>query len=346
MAIGWAIVGTGLHPDNKIAPAINAADSGELIAIYSRDQNRAEAFARRHGAQAAYSSYPALLQDSRIDAVFVASPNFLHCQHTTLAAEAGKHVLVEKPMATSVADAGEMVRSCRRHGATLGLGFHLRQHPGHIDARESISKGVLGRITLAQAQWGLGVRGRESPRPRTGLREWWGQPEMIGGASSIMGTGVHAIDLLRFLLGQEIVEVAALTDGQREGQPLEDVATMSLRFTGGAIGMVASGRILPDTRNDFTVYGSNGRILGRDILWEVRQGRLEVIGESVDSTGDYPHQYLANYISEVDDFSRAVEEGGEPAATGTDGLRVVQVAQAAVESARSGQSIKFEPAQP
>lgn len=346
MPLGWAIISTGLHPDNKIAPAINAARDQELVAVYSRDRGRAETFAQKHGARAAYDSLDALLQDSRVEAVFIASPNSLHCRHTLQAAQAGKHVLAEKPMATTLEDAIAMVRGCREAGVKLASGYHLRTHPGHILARRLIAEGTLGRVALAQGQWGFGVRGQEGPPPRLGLREWWDDPEMIGGASTMMGTGVHVIDLLRFLLGQEVIEVSAITDGQTQQRPLEQLAAMSMRFDGGTIATVCCGRLLPDSRNDFAVYGSHGRITGRATLWEAFQGRVEVVSETVNRTEVYSAEYLGNFVAELEDFHQAIEEDRQPAATGLDGLRLVQVTLAMVQSARDGRTVKIEPVEP
>ena len=121
MPLGWAVISTGLHVDHKIAPAINATPDAELVAVCSRDQDRAEACAAKHGAKAAYSDLGALLRDSRVDAVFIASPNALHAQHALQAAQAGKHVFSEKPMTTTLDDAVAMVRTCRTRGVKLGV---------------------------------------------------------------------------------------------------------------------------------------------------------------------------------------------------------------------------------
>ena len=196
MAIGWAFIGTGRYPDRVGAPGMALAGDTELIATYSRDRGRAQAFAEKHGAASAYDSLDDLLKDSKVDAVFIASPNSLHSQHALQAARAGKHVLSEKPMTTTLEDAVAMVRGCRDNGVKLGAGYHLRTHPGHIMAQRLIAEGALGHIAMAQAQWGFGVRGSGGPPPRTGLRLWWDDPELIGGASTMMGTGVHAVDLL------------------------------------------------------------------------------------------------------------------------------------------------------
>src|SRR5712691_3278741 len=99
MAIGWALVSTGRHAYTLIAPAIGLAEDTQFVAVYSREQGRAEAFAAKHGVQVAYTSLEALVADARVDVVFIASPNFLYVPYTKMAAQAGKHVLVEKPMA-------------------------------------------------------------------------------------------------------------------------------------------------------------------------------------------------------------------------------------------------------
>jgi 1,5-anhydro-D-fructose reductase (1,5-anhydro-D-mannitol-forming) len=332
-----------MHPDLKVVPAINAANDAELVAVYSRDQGRADAFAEKHGAQSAYSSLDALLQDSRVDAVFIASPNSLHSSQSIQAAQAGKHVMSEKPMTTTLEDAVAMVRACRDHGVKLGVGFELRYNPAHILARDLIAQGTLGRVTLAQGQWGFGVRGQEGPPPRTGLRQWWDDPEAVGGASTMMGTGVHVVDLLRFILGQEITEIAAISDGQTEERPLEQLTTMSLRFSGGALGTITCGRLLPDSKNDFAVYGLNGRITSRATIWESQQGKVEVTSDTVNRTEVYAGAYLGNFIAQMEDFHRAIEEDREPAATGMDGLRVVEVTLAMIQSAREGRTVKIEP---
>ena len=204
MALGWAIIGAGLHPQQKVAPAIGLTPDAEFIAVLSRSQERADAFAAAHGARVGYSNMDDLLADSRIDSVFVASPNSLHAGHTVQAAKAGKHVLTEKPMATSVDDAVAMVQECKANGVKLGLGFELRFHPAHLLARDLVSQNKLGKIRLLQGHWGRGERGEPEHVPRSGLRGWWEDPQAMGGGSVIMGLGVHVFDLIRFIMGQEI----------------------------------------------------------------------------------------------------------------------------------------------
>jgi predicted dehydrogenase len=350
MAMGWALVSPGKHAESLVAPAISLAKDTHLVAVCSRNQARADAFAATHGAQAAYTSLEALVADPRVDVVFIASPNFLHAPYTLIAAQAGKHVLVEKPMAVRVAEAVEMVRTCRAHGVKLGVGFHMRHHPGHQEARRLIGEGVLGTITLVQAQMGSGIRGRtEIPlevfqEARSGQRSaWWVQPEGVGGAWAMMAMGTHCVDLLHFLLCQDIVEVTALTDGQRRDSPLERLATTCIRFKGGTLGMVCCGNRMPDSKNDATLYGSYGRLVLGNTLWIALQGSLEVVSDTVNTTVSYPQDALALYTRQVEAFNEAIQHDTEPLASGLDGLRVVQATVAMVDSASTGRAVKIEP---
>jgi len=331
-----------MHPHQKVAPAIGLTPDAELIGVLSRDQGRADAFAETHWAKAGYSNLDDLLADSRIDAVFVSSPNAMHMEHTVQAARAGKHVLSEKPMATSVDDAAAMVKACQENGVNLGIGFELRFHPAHLLAKDLVSQGKLGRVRLLQGHWGRGERGEPEHLPRSGLRGWWEDPVAMGGGSVIMGLGVHVFDLVRFVMEQEITEVSAMTDGQTDAQPLEHIASMALRLEDGTIANVSCGRMLPDTLNNFTVYGTDGRFTGTATVWEARMGSAEVVSETVNQTEEWEYDYLANFVAELSDFHSALKEDREPAATGTDGLRSTEVNSAVIESAKTGRAVKIE----
>ena len=343
MAIGWGFIGTGRYPDSRLAPAMALADDSEIIAAYSRDRHRAEEFAKKHGAKAAYTSVEELLGDSRVDAVYIASPNHLHAPYTELAAKAGKHVLVEKPMATTVSESIDMIKACHAQRVKLGVGFQLRFHPGHVEASRLVREGALGEISLAQTLLGSGVRGEVRGNPRTGLSEWWESPEMVGNSRAMIGSGVHAVDDLEFILGQTVVAMAALTDGQTAEAPLETLATMSLRFSGGALGMVCCGSRMPDSKNDVTIYGSDGSVSLQDSSRPLLGGSLEVTSETVNSTVTYTPDPLSLVKWQIEGFNRAISLDEEPRASGLDGLRSVQVTLAMIESAITKRTVAVDP---
>ena len=343
MPMGWAIISAGDFANSRGAPAINQAQGADLVAVTSRDRGRSEAFAEKHGAKAAYTSVEEALSDSRVDAVYITSPNHLHSLHTTLAAKAGKHVLVEKPMSLTVPEGLEMVRICQEQGVKLGVGFPLRHHPGHIEAQRLVENGTLGTIALAQAQMGQGTRGEVFPEPRTGLREWWTHPEMAGGAYVTTALGVHSIDDLQFILGQQVVEVTGITDGHTTERPMEDLSTMCLRFDQGAIGTVCCGLRLPEFQNDVSIYGSEGKVLLTGAAWPRMEGGLQVSSETVNTTVAYEPDGVILVTWEIEDFVKAVTEDQEPAASGIDGLKVVQITVGMVESVKTGRTVKLGP---
>ena len=343
MPLGWAIISPGHYPETTFAPSIRAADDAELVAVCSRDMGRAQAFAERHGASAAYDSVEKLVKDPRVDVVYIASPNNLHSPYTQTAARAGKHVLCEKPMALTPEDAADMVRACRANGVKLGLGFESVHHPGYQKSRQMVKDGVLGTVSLAQAQWAGGTRGVLEPPARSGgLNEWWETPELVGGASAMMGQGVHAVNALRYLLDDEVVEVAAMTDGQRAEKALEHLATILLRFDGGAIGMAVCGRKMPDMKADAVVYGSDGRIVLENTMGIPLQGKLEVVSETVNSVEEWETDPLGTTREQVEAFNRAVRQDTEPYSSGVDGLRVVEVTVAVIESATTGRTVQVQ----
>ncbi len=345
MAVGWAFIGTGNYPNSRMAPAAALAENTSIIAAYSRDQHRAEEFASNHGALAAYISIEGLLADSRVDVVFVASPNHLHASHAQLAAKAGKHILMEKPMATTVSDCVDTINACRANGVKLSVGFQLRFHPGHVEASRLVREGRLGEVALAQVLLGSGVRGELNRELRTGLREWWETPDMVGNARSMIGTGVHCVDDLEFILGQTVVELAAITDGQTAEAPLENLVSLSLRFSGGAIGTMVCGSRMPDAINDVTVYGSDGRVLLKNAASPSLGGSLEVTSETVNSEVSYTPDPLALARWQIEGFNKAVTLDEEPRASGLDGLRSVQITEAMIESAKTRRTVTVEPIQ-
>ena len=338
MPLGWAIVSTGRHPDTKMAPAITDAPEAVLAAVVSRDAGRAQAFAKKHNAAAAYTDLPTMLRDPAVDVVYVASPNALHADHVVMAAAAGKHVLVEKPMALSLADCERMIDACAVADVQLGVGFHLRTHPGHRRVRDLIANGDLGTVALTTANWGRGTRGQVAPAPRPALQAWWDDPKMVG-AGAFMATGVHCVDLIRFVLGREVTEVTALTDATPE-HPLEELLVMALRFDDGSMGAVMTGRRTPDyAGNSIMAYGSSGRAGVRESIAMVLDGTLDIYTDTLSVDEAFALDPTALYTWQVDAFNDAVAHDGRPAATGLDGLRAAQITLAMVESARTGRRV-------
>jgi 1,5-anhydro-D-fructose reductase (1,5-anhydro-D-mannitol-forming) len=140
---------------------------------------------------------------------------------------------------------------------------------------------------------------------------------------------------------QDVVEVATLGEGQRPDSPFERLATVCVRFQSGMLGMVCCGSRIPDSRNDATLYGSHGRIALGNSPGTALQGALDVVSDTVQTTVTYPTEPLALYTRQVEAFNAAIQDDEEPAASGLDGLRVVQARMAMIESASTGKAVKI-----
>ncbi|MBI2911589.1 MAG: Gfo/Idh/MocA family oxidoreductase [Chloroflexi bacterium] len=331
MSIGWGIVGIGRHAERFMADAIQRSPDGELVAAWSRDRARAEAFAGRFGARRAYDDMGLLLADPQVQAVLVLTPNALHVSHTVAAARAGKHVLCEKPMALSVTEGQEMLAACRAAGVRLGIGFHLRHHPAIREARRRIAEGTLGELRILRVSWDVpDALGHWS-------RSWKNQPDVAGGGI-LYGNGVHALDAVRYVTGREFVEVAAFCDGSPPAGPVEETVVALLKLEGGAYLVADFAKAVGAPTNDLEVYGARARLDGRGVITALPAGELAVATpEGREAVPLPPSQH---YVDEIQDFNRAVLDGREPAATGLDGLRMVEVSLALFEAARSERAVR------
>ncbi len=325
-SVRWGIVGLGRIADTEIAPAIAASPHGVLRGVVSRDQGRASAFAARHAAARALVSYPDLLADPELDAVYIATPNALHPDQVVAAAAAGKHVLCDKPLALSTADAHRAVAACESAGVRLGITFQTRFHDNFGRLREGIRDGSLGEIRVVQVEMSSG---------RTLLRGWRTDPALAG-LGVINNIGVHAFDLIRFLLGAEITEVTALT-GHEQGLVPETLALVLLRFASGALAYVNVNQSVAYPQADLTVYGTRGRVTGRSCTRMNMTGRLDILtpdGESTLETASF-----RAYQGVVTAFEEAVLAGRPPSPSGHDGLRSVELTAAIAESVRARRTV-------
>ena len=324
--IGWGIVGLGRIADTEIAPAIAAAPNSTLAGVVSRTAAKAQDFAARHGAAAAYDDYRALLADPSVDAVYIATPNALHADQVVAAAGAGKHVLCDKPLATTVVDAERAVSACDRAGVALGTTFQTRNHEGMDEVRDLLAAGGIGEVRLVQFETGTGRR----------LPQSWRTDPGLAGLGVMNNLGVHAYDLLRFLLGAEVVEATAVVHAE-PGFEVDTLALALLRFDSGALAYVNVNQSLPHAQQDLSVHGTEGAVIARNVARANLTGNISVFGR--DGTSERTVSSAGAYLATVRGFADAVLDGRDPSPSGRDGLRAVQVADALARSARERRSV-------
>lgn len=339
MTVKWGIIGLGDIAERSMVPALAMAADSELVAVLSRSIDKARAFAARHGVPRAYDSLTKMLADRELDAVYIATPNNLHAEQTIAAAHAGKHVLCEKPMALTVRDGERMIRACEDNKVKLGVAFRNRYHPAHVDTRGHVCAGALGEIQMAKAQ--LFVGGTR------GHWKGWRRDPAMGGSGSIVGQAVHPVDLLRFLLDSEVTEVFCATDEQPPERPVDEMTFTILKFRSGTHGMVASGALVPWSDNDVVLYGSKAKIFCRGTLGTPRWGKPQEVRVEGDADGIHVQcppddTAQARTARLIEDFNRSIRENADTRISGYNGLQMIRIATAMLESSRSGRAIKLE----
>jgi len=252
---GWGILGTGMIA-NVFAEFLPQSQHGQLIAVGSRSQATADAFGEKYSIPNRHDSYEAVLNDPEVQAVYISLPNSLHKEWTIKCAQAGKHVLCEKPLAVNAAEAQEMIEVCQQAGVTLMEAFMYRCHPMYVDVVEQIRSGAIGEVRMIQSAFAFnGNHNLDNIR--------W-QLEAAGG--SIMDVGCYPISGARLIAGAALglncganpIEVV----GQgvfHEDCPVDNWATGLLRFENNILASVSCGTDV-GTPAKIHVFGTQGSI--------------------------------------------------------------------------------------
>jgi 1,5-anhydro-D-fructose reductase (1,5-anhydro-D-mannitol-forming) len=332
MESGWAIVATG-RVSNHTARAVRGVAGVRLAAVMSRDLQRAREFADRHGAERGYDSLDGLLAHPGVDVVYVATPNGLHCEQVVAAAAAGKHILCEKPMALDAGECHRMIDACASAGVHLGTAFHYRHHPAHARMRDVIRSGAVGVPVFADASVHVATAAATAP-------PWYSDPRLSGGGVLPM-TGVHRLDLLRYLLGQEVVEVSAMMATRNPRRPFEDTVAVLLQFNGGTMATVRMALGATPASDPVAVYGTEGWVAGSRTMsssYPADGGTLSSVLSGLEATERFEPPDL--YADQVAAFDRTVRTGAPLVASGVDGLRGVELAAAVYAAARTSRVVR------
>jgi len=344
--VAWGVVGSGgIALRRTIPEGIVPAGNARLAAVYDLNQQINRQAAERFGARAAASLEELLAAE--VEAVYLATPVHLHREQVLACARAGKHVLCEKPLGLTLAEAEQMVAACRQAGVRLGTAFMMRFHAQHRAALSLIQEGRLGRPVYARAQLSCWY----PPLPGA-----WRQDPELGGGGALMDMGGHCLDLLEMFFGP-VRRLSCFTARAVHGYAVEDGATVLLEFANGALGAVDTFFSIPDEACDNTLelYGSEGSIQARGTIGQGSRGvmtaRLRAGGAAYDAQQARPAgggleiapEPVNTYRAEIEEFSQAVLEGRAPAVTGEDGLRNQRLLAACYESARTARAVEVQP---
>ncbi|HOL91947.1 MAG TPA: Gfo/Idh/MocA family oxidoreductase [Clostridiales bacterium] len=340
--IGIGIIGCGSIAIARHVPEYHARNDCVIIGYYDPKPERAVKLAGQYGGKV-FDSLEELLADREIDAVSVCTSNKYHAPVTIAALKAGKHVLCEKPIATSVNEAQEMVDTARKTGKFLMIGHNQRLAPAHVRAKEILKTGELGRILTFRTTFGHG--GPESWSQDKGRHTWFFKKDdaFIGAMGDL---GVHKADLIRWLIDDEIVEVkayvATLDKKNEDNEPIEvdDNALCLLKSKSGIYGtLTASWTYYGSEDNSTVLYCTNGVMKIYDdpeFPIEITKKNREKVFYKVGNIQTNENQTASGVI---DMFIDSVNRGEEPEISGEEGLAALRIVMACLESAATGKTI-------
>lgn len=320
----WGILSTASIGKRSVIPGIQESERNEVVAVASRDVNKAQQFAEEMGIPQAYGSYEELLNDPGIDCVYIPLPNHLHKEWTLKAARAGKHVLCEKPIALNEEEAKEMVAVCEQEGVILAEAFMYRHQLRYETIKNRIKNGDIGEIRGIHSVFTFNNAG-DAGNIRY-KKEW--------GGGSIYDVGVYPISAARLLLDEEPIAVTTHAFFSPEHDHVDMMATGLMEFSNGVALSFDCG-MWAEFRNTLEILGSEGRIvldhafLGDQTYKMIKGGQVETIHD----------ENINAYKLQADHFAESVLDGKRPTFSTDDIINNIRAVHAALVSAEKKERI-------
>ncbi len=338
--LGVAVVGLGHLSLLQILPGFGQAQHVRVTALVSGERDKARAVAAQYGVKDSslydYAGFDALKDNPEVDIVYIVLPNAMHAEYTVRAAQAGKHVLCEKPMATSVADAQHMVDACKQAGRKLMIAYRCQYEPHHRALIAEVRGGQHGPVRLIEA-----VNGQNN----ADNGQWRHNLAMAGGGS-LPDVGLYCLNAARYITGEEPVEIRArLTRPKNDNRfkQIEDIVSFSLQFPSGTVATCSTGYSLHESRwlrvhMPQAWVGLDPAFGYSDIAMQT--GHIVGKANAVDRRQFPPHNQFAR---EMDHFAEALRSGIEPHTPGEEGLQDQKLIAAIYQAAEGGSPVTLPP---
>ena len=328
--LGFALVGLGSLSTYQIAPALNNTKYCRLAGIITGTPAKAASWKAKYQLPDHciynYENMDRLADNPDIDVVYVVTPNALHAEHTIKAAQAGKHVLCEKPMEVATDKCQQMIEACQKAGRQLAIGYRLHFEPNNLECVRLAREKVFGGLNLIQAGFGFKI----------GDPKQWRLRKALAGGGPLMDVGIYALQATRYLTGEEPVAVSAMatTTDHVKFSEVEESLVWQLQFPSGAMATCSTTYAFGDMRG-YRAYAENGWF-GLDPAYEYDgQHGQRSDGQEI----ALPH--VDQFAAQMDDFAQCIIHNQSTRVPGAEGLRDVKIMMAIYEAARTGGSVKL-----
>lgn len=327
-SIGWCIVGLGRISMDHFMPGVKQGRTGRIVALVSGHRPKAEQQAAMYGVASSaiysYEDYERIGDNRQIDAVYIALPNSMHAEYTIRAAKAGKHVLCEKPMATSVADSQAMIDACRAAGKKLMIAYRCQYEPVNLKAVSLIKTGAIGTVQAIESANGFNIAKGE-----------WRLNRKLAGGGPLMDVGIYSLNAARYLTGEEPRDIHAnssVIDHDGRFNEVEENVGWTMKFPSGIVASCNTS-YGSDMDGFYRVHGSKGMIeLSPAFGYEGIHMRADLPAHQMIDMPD-PQSGPEQFTVEADYFSDCIWNDKEPKSDGQEGLRDLKLMSEIYQSA-------------
>jgi len=296
----WLLVGAGDIARKRVASALSGAQASEIVAVCDTREEYAQLLASQYGVRQTFSDLDTALAESSADAVYVATPVWLHVQHAVQALEAGKHVLVEKPLGLSTLECQRVVSACRRSGMVAGCSYYRRSFPAYQHAKDMIDRSEFGQVILVRMTYYSWF----SPTPQD--PKYWRVVKSRSGGGPLSDMGTHMFDVLIGLFGMPVA-VYARCDSLVHQWDVEDTASIQMKLPNGAHVVASFSWSSKTWRHEFEIVGTEAKV-----YWHpYDSGQIaKTVRRQVEALELPPAENV--HLPLVEDFVKAVIQGRQP----------------------------------
>ena len=312
--VRWGIVGCGWVARDYVAPAMEVSSTARLTAVCDPDPTALSRIATEAAEIARHAELADFLATPGLEAVYVATPNHLHPPIVEAAARAGKHVLCEKPMATSLADAEAMVAACQENEVRYATAFDQRFQARHRRLHELVGEGRLGEMTAVRVHYACWTPADWSPPTTEGTHDNWRVDPARAGGGAFIDLAPHGLDLVQVLLGEPLVETKCLLQRRVFDYPVDDGAALIGRFRSGALLLLNVAYNCPDhfPRRTLELIGTRAMAIAQDTMGQTPGGSLRLV-DAVSGTTETvaipADEDVSPFASGIEAFSRHLRTG-------------------------------------
>jgi len=328
--VRWGLLSTA-NINKVLIPPIRASKRGQLVAVASRSQATADAYAKKWEIPQAFGSYEAMLDSDKVDAVYLSLPNHLHAEWSIRALQAGKHVLCEKPFAISLAEVDAMIAASRAAGRALAEAFMYRHHPQTKLAGEWVRSGRLGELCVVRGVFNFGL---PEARRKPGALDVRLVPEFGGGC--LWDIGVYPVSFAQFIMGRPPEAVAGFQWVGETG--VDETFSAQMQYSGHRLAQASSAFRSP-FHIHIEIIGTQGRLVLTKPFVGLDQGRKMTFFPASGEPEELKVPKKELYLGEVEDMHAAILDGAMPYISLEESRNHVRTILALYESARTGQVV-------